>query len=335
MFASLFCLLVGLSPAIPNTVNADATYELKVATQAPAQSMWGRALLEVSEKVEKATNGQVRIKCYANGIQGSEKTVLRKIRVQQLHGAAFLGSGFAQICKDSLVIQLPLLFKSEAEVEKTLEQLSPLLVAQCRKSGYEVLGWPHVGFSYLFSTKSVSKMAELRKAKPWLIENDRLSKELFRAVRVNPVAVSVADVLPGLQSGLLDTVFISPMGLIALQWHTQIRYRFDLAINYSVGVIVVSKRSWRKIPKDLQDKTREIFESVIEELNAKVHRQNREALSALEKRGVKVVSGDGSAREELKQATSQIVNELRGKEFSEEIYEALQKALESVRSGKK
>lgn len=37
-------------------------------------------------------------------------------------------------------------------------------------------------------------------------------------------ALSIADVRTSLQTGLIDTVAISPVAAIVLQWHTQVKY---------------------------------------------------------------------------------------------------------------
>ncbi|MCA8959783.1 MAG: TRAP transporter substrate-binding protein DctP [Planctomycetes bacterium] len=307
------------------------TVEIKLATQAPEQSVWGRAMTEMAAEIDEATEGRVRLKCYANGVQGDEKTVLRKIRVGQLHAAAFIGSGLAQICKDSLALQFPLQFENRTEVDEVLSRVGPLLEKQCQENGYEVLAWPHLGFSYLFSTRPVGSVAELRKAKPWLIENDRLSKELFEALSITPVTVGVTDVLPGLQSGLIDTVFSPPVGLVALQWHTKVKHRVDLAINYSVGVIAVSQRTWKKIPEDLQRTVRDVIQRRVTELNEKVGLQNREALEVLEKRGMKCSAIGEDDRRELREATKRIEAKLRDKEFSGAVLDAVREALQELR----
>lgn len=324
---------LALTLLLSTTLAAD-TFELKIASQAPERSIWGQSFQKMGEDIEEATNGRVRVKTYSNGVQGDEKTVLRKVRVQQLHGAAFIGTGLAQICKDSLALQLPLLFQDAKEVDAVMKEVEPLLAERCAKAGYEVMAWPHLGFSYLLSKNPVGTIKQFRAAKPWLIENDRLTKALFEELRVNPVTVGVTDVLPGLQSGLVDTVFCPPAGMVALQWHTKLAYQLDTPVNYSVGVLALSKRSWKRLPEDLQKIVRKTIVDSIDALNAKVQGQNRDALAAMSKRGIKLVTIDPAARKELVKATESIRKKLRGKEFSPELDAKIHATLKELRASK-
>ena len=88
---------------------------VRLATVAPDRSVWVKAFRDAAADVAKVTEGRVQLKIYAGGVQGDEQTVLRKMRVGQLQGAAFMGQGVRLFCADATVLLLPLMFRSEEQ----------------------------------------------------------------------------------------------------------------------------------------------------------------------------------------------------------------------------
>ena len=77
---------------------------------------------------------------------GDEPDVLRKIRSQQLQGAFFTGYGIGRIFSPARVLEMPFLFKNTNESDHVRKHLMPDIVKGFRDNGFELLGWPEVGF---------------------------------------------------------------------------------------------------------------------------------------------------------------------------------------------
>ena len=67
--------------------------QFKIATVAPDGSAWMREMRAAGDEIKAASEGRVELKFYPGGVMGSDATVLRKIRVGQLQGGAFTGTG--------------------------------------------------------------------------------------------------------------------------------------------------------------------------------------------------------------------------------------------------
>ncbi|HEX9910765.1 MAG TPA: TRAP transporter substrate-binding protein DctP, partial [Desulfatiglandales bacterium] len=70
---------------------------IKFATVAPEGSTWMNTMKELDKTIREKTQGQIAFRVYAGGVAGDELDALRKIRIGQLHSAAFSGVGFGQI----------------------------------------------------------------------------------------------------------------------------------------------------------------------------------------------------------------------------------------------
>ncbi len=324
-------ILLWLSFVVSGVGGNRAKYEFKIAALAPERSVWGNTLKTLAREVGEQTDGQVKLKIYASGVQGDERTVLRRIRVGQLHGAVFIGSGLSIICPDRLALNLPLLFEDEVEAEFVFEEMRPDLEKRCREKGYEVLAWPQMGFSYLFSQEKVRTVDALRRSKPWLMADDPLSRNLYDALQVTPVLLPVSNVLTGLQTGLIRTVFSPPAPLIALQWHSRVKYRLDLRVAYSFGVFVIYKKNWRRLPAKLQGIMRSLFEKRNSELNRKIRRQNLDSLLVIEDEGIKTITAAEQSRREFVLAAELVGEKLVGESFSREALDRVKALVKEYR----
>lgn len=323
----LYFLAALLSISTPSSARDSQRHVFKIATLAPDRSVWMKTYQEIANEVASLTNGVVKFKCYPGGIQGDELTVIRKIRIKQLQGAGFSGTGLSQICPDSTVMQLPLMFNTQEEVDYVFPKMEHYLKSICRENGYEVLGWPSIGFSYLFSKDEIADMSSFRLGKPWLLEDDIVTKSIYDAAGVAGIPTSVGDVLTGLRSGLIHTVFSPPVAIISLQWFSRINYMLDMKLLYSFGTFVLVKEKWDRIPVPFQKKIRDVCARHFATLNEKILDQNQEAVEVLRGKRVRVINPSKKGMSEFKQVSNKVANTLAGKAFSEKSFKLLSSLL--------
>jgi len=84
-------------------------------------------------------------------------------------------------------------------------------------NGYKSMGWAEQGFIYLFSKEPIRNAADLKKGKVWIWEDTPIGRAVFKELGVNAVPLPVTDVLMALQTGMVDTVYSSPLAAIAVQ----------------------------------------------------------------------------------------------------------------------
>ena len=98
---------------------------LKIATAAPEGATWMKVMRAGAEEINQRSEGRVRIKFFAGGVMGNDKSVMRKIRIGQLHGGAFVAGSLEEIAKNVNIFSLPLIFRSYEEVVDILHRLEP------------------------------------------------------------------------------------------------------------------------------------------------------------------------------------------------------------------
>ncbi len=290
MKVSQFALVVSLSLVSFSSalVAAESACVLKMSILAPDGSAWVNEFKSMNEELMKAIDGQVQFKIYPGGIMGDDDVVLRKIRVGQLDGACLTSRGLYKIYPDFRVLTLPGLFRSDSEIDALIQQLAPDLNKTYRDLGFEALGFTGVGFTYMYSQKDIQNTDDLKKSKAWLWENDPVMKALYRAADVTPVSLGVGDVMTALQTGLLDTVFNTPTGILSLQWFTKVSYMSDLPLSYSFGGFLLSEKAWQRVPENLRETVREIVSRHMKNITDQIRIEDQRAIEVIKGRGVQI-----------------------------------------------
>ena len=201
---------------------------------------------------------------------------------------------------------------------------------QAHSRGFEIIGWTNQGFTYCFSKDKIDSLATLSKAKPWMLENDEFCKSFFKCTSITAVPVQVGDVMTGLQSGMIHTVFAPPIGMIIMQWHTRVKYQQNLGLFYSFGAVVVTKKQWNKIPKDLQEVVRKVLLKNITEMNVQIKKQNTDAQKVLSKT-IKLITPTKEAINEFRSITAKVEKDMTNKAFSRKAMKLLKKYLKEYR----
>ncbi len=331
--SSQLTLLITISFLMFSTPGLQAENTIfKVAMIAPERSVWMTTYQSLADEVKAQTGGQVQFKCYPGGVQGDDITVIRKTRIGQLHGAGLTGTGLSLICKESMVLQTPLMFQDTDEFDYVFSKMQERFISECNENGFEVLGWPHLGFSYIFSNDKVADLNSLRGAKPWLLEDDMMSKALYDVASITPVPAQVGDVLTGLRSGLMHTVYGPPSAMISLQWFSRIKYRLDLRLSYSFGAFVVVKKKWDQLSPELRQKVKGICDKKFQELNTNVRSQNQEALAILESKQIVTITPTEQGLNEFNKIVNEVGKKIMGITYSEKTFSIAQSILSEYRT---
>ncbi|MDE1884500.1 MAG: TRAP transporter substrate-binding protein DctP [Xanthomonadaceae bacterium] len=312
---------------------ANAATVIKIATVAPDGTAWMREMRAGAAAVKKDTEGRVEIKYYPGGVMGDEPTVLRKIRIGQLQGGAFTGGELSQVDKDAQIYSLPFLFKTQDEVDKVRTQLDPLLRQSFDKAGFDVAGISGGGFAYLMSVNPIKTKDDLKAAKVWVPQGDRVAEAGFKAGGVTPISLPLADVYTSLQTGLIDTVANTPAGAIAFQWHTKVRHMVDLPITYVVGILVIDNKVFDALSPADQKAVNGDLGAAFARLEKINRDDNAKAEQALQKQGVAIFTPNAAETAAWDAVGADARKQLQADgEITPEMSAALDKALAAARS---
>lgn len=318
MFKAFLPLLILFS------VNSFAAQQIKLAVLVPEGTTWGNSLKKLAKEVEKVTNGDVKFKVYYGGVSGDEPDVLRKVRIGQLHGGIFTGKTLGDIYGDVRAMEIPFTFYGDQKkASKTLSELTPQFNEGLKSKGFVNLGFYEIGMVYVVSSKKISNLNELKGIKIWSWEGDPLVGALLNTLKLVSVPLALPDVLSSLSTGIIDAAYAPPLAILALQWHTKIKYLVDFPTAFSIGALLVSAKAWSKIKADQQQKILAVAEKYVKEANIKSVGESETARQQLKKSGVEFVSFPEADYKQAASVRSQVVEKLKGKYISAKIIQEL------------
>lgn len=305
---------------------------LKIATLSPEGSVWMQKMEQGAKEIALKTDNRVKIKYYPGGVMGDDKAVLRKIRIGQLHGGAVVGGSLSQFYKDNQIYSLPLIFKSFEEVDYVRKQLDQRIIDGLEKGGFVTFGIAEGGFAYVMSTVPIRSIEDMRRQKVWVPDNDETVLEAVTAFGITPIPLSIADVMAGLQTGLINTVTTPPIGAIALQWHTQIKYVMDVPFLYIYGVLAIDRKAFSKLSPDDQKIFREIMGRIFRELDRLNREDNVKAMEVLRRQGIEFIKPSAEPLAKWYQTAAKVPKQLiKAGKLSPEMVNSLETLLKEYR----
>jgi TRAP-type C4-dicarboxylate transport system substrate-binding protein len=320
---------------IPHAHGAEKDLLIKIATLEPEGSSWMKTFNLLNSEVMKKTNNRVQFRIYPGGSLGDEMDILRKMKIGQIQGAALSSGGLSVLFKDVDVFQVPFLFRNYGEVDAVLKKMDSHFRKGFEESGYVLLGWSEAGFVYLMSTLPVSSVADLKKAKVWIWEDSPMSESIFNEAGVKAVPLSVPDVLVGLQTGMVDVVYVPPTYAISFQWFTKIKYLTDVPLVYLAGGIVVRKDTFQSIPPSDQTFIMGSSQNYLDQLKNVTRKENQEAIKVMVKQGVKIITPSADQVDEFKKLSNKAMRRLGNQSFSQNVLDEVTSILEDYRRREK
>jgi len=278
----LLPLIMVMSPIYAKTI--------KIATISPDGTLWMNEMRAGAKEIKEKTQGRVILKFYPGGVMGSDENVLRKIHIGQLQGGAVTTGSLTGAYPDIDIYSLPYLFSSLEQVSYVREKMDQFLLDELEKNGFVSFGFGEGGFTYMMSDSSLYTVEDVRKQKVWIPGGNKVGEAVFSSADISPVTLPLSDVLTGLQTGLVDTVITSPIGAIALQWHTRVKYVIDVPLTYVAAMLVIDKKAFSKIKKEDQSIVREVMTSAFKRIDAANRRDNQAAQQALKQQGIEYIS---------------------------------------------
>jgi TRAP-type C4-dicarboxylate transport system substrate-binding protein len=154
----------------------------------------------------------------------------------------------------------------------------------------------------------------------------------MKSLGYQPVVLEVADILPGLQTGMVSAVPSTPFWALTLQFYTQANHMLDMPWAPLVGAVVVTRKIWDSMSAAGQKTLREAGEAAGIELRALSRREDELAVQAMKKRGLKVQAMTPELEAEWHLVAAQLYPMIRGRLVPADQFDEVQRVLAQYRS---
>lgn len=262
---------------------------IKVALITPEGSAWTQMLHQMADEVTKKTNREVQFKIYAGGVSGDELDVIRKMQANRIHAAGFSGVGLGVILPKIRILEAPLMYKHEGEIDWVKEQLFEEFAKDLYQHGYVLLGFAEAGFVYIFSKSDIAAPGWRTRTRMWAWKGDPVAETFLNMLDIKTYPLSLTDVNTGLETGMIDSFYSPPLAAVAFQWHAKIRYVLNYPVVNSTGALILKKDIFDRISPENQILLKTTAKAWCDKLIQATRKDNREALTVMKETGITFV----------------------------------------------
>jgi TRAP-type transport system periplasmic protein len=331
-------LLAAFPVAVAPALILAAPGEIKLATLAPANTSWHKALLDMGSTWNKDTAGRVTLTVYPGGIQGDESTTVKKMRpgIDTLQASFLTAAGLAELDESFNVFAMPFFFESDDEEMAVERKLTPLLEQKLQAKGFHLLGFGTGGWVQVFSKKPLRTLADVKNAKLFTTKGADSWVQWYVANGFHPVALLPSDIPAQLKlsTGLIDTAANPPYLALSLQFFRDAKYMLDLHIAPLTGAMIISNAAWNRISAEDRPKVTAAAQALEKRVRAEAPALDAESVKQMVARGLQVTTLDARAASEFRSAANQLVSTMRGSMVPADVYDMAAHERDAIRKSK-
>ena len=248
-FAAAMALAGWTAPASAQTASP-ITMKLSTATVNDTQTEW---LNRFAAAVEKNSGGRIKGEVYANSQLGS---IPRQIEGTQFNAIqVWCGPPEFLVGVDERyeALSAPGEFTSRAQYNKSIQDpaIRDMILGLGANKGLVGGGIFSIGPSWILTKKPISTLGDLSGLKIRVLASP-FQLELIKRMGGSPVAMTLADVLPGLQQGTIDGSLTTITQYTTLHMVDAAKYVTQTGQPYVSSISVISKKWLDGLPPDLQ-----------------------------------------------------------------------------------
>jgi TRAP-type transport system periplasmic protein len=222
--------------------------DVKFGTIAPSGTPWSDSLEEIKTRVANESKGNIKIKIYLGGQLGGELEIMQKIRRGNIEGGGLTCAAMASIIPELDLLEVPYLFESSEEADFILDNylLAPFTKLFAAK-GFVMVTWAENGWRSIGHKKKLIKTPADLKGVKIRSQESKVHLAFWKKMQASPVAIATPEVLPALQTGVVEAFDNTPLFTLAAEWQTAIKFYTVTNHIYQPGAIIYSKKFWDKI----------------------------------------------------------------------------------------
>jgi TRAP-type transport system periplasmic protein len=312
---------------------ADKTYELKIATVAPAGTPWAQLLERYKRNVEKESKGRIEVKIYLGGSMGDENAAVRRVAVGRLEGVGASTGAVATLVPELNVVEIPFMFRDAREADYILDRVLLEPMEELFRERNLVLGfWSENGFRHFGSNFKITRPEDLR-GKRMRSQETFVHLQMWRELRSSPQAIPTTEVITALRTGAVDGFDQALLFAIAASWYRSVSHMTLSSHIYQPAVIAFNKEWFDGLPEDLQKVLIVEGRKIVRQGRAAIRKINPELEAIIRDSGVEMHTLTAAERKRFEASTAKVRGQFRARQGKKaaEILDMVERGLEQYR----
>jgi TRAP-type C4-dicarboxylate transport system substrate-binding protein len=269
LLGAMCAMLIGtaaLTALAPRAHAQGKTYVMKLSTATvnDTQHEWLRRFVAA---VEKDSDGRIKGEIYPASQLGAIPRQIEGVQFGSIQ--AWIGPPEFLVGVDERyeALSAPGLFTSEEQMVRVIQDppVRDMILGLGANKGLIGIGLIPIGPSSIIARKPVRHLAEFKGMKIRVLASP-FQLEMIKRMDASPVAMTLADVLPGLQQGAIDGSLSTITVYTTMQFQDAAKYVTETQQPFLVSIIEMSKKWFETLPADLQKIVREDAQKVSQDV---------------------------------------------------------------------
>jgi len=305
---------------------------IKLASMVPENTEWGQMVTKLSAEWSRVTNDEVKLQVFANGTQGSEDEVLRKLNMNTIQAAILTSFGLNKIAPEILALSCPFLVRNDAELNEVLRNVKGDFEARINSKDYFSLALVKGGWVKIFSRNPVYVPADLKRQKLGSVKSEPEMARTFRSMGYQVVEVDTNRMLIALNGGTVDTIYMSPIYVAGSQLFGVAKNMASINVAPFMGGVVMNKHAWESIPAQHRNALINVTRRLGTELEASLLKLEAETIRQMKNNGLREIAINTQQMQEWYDDIAKVVPSLLGGTFDRAMYNKIDGIVKTYRS---
>jgi TRAP-type transport system periplasmic protein len=298
-----------------------AEFDLVEAHTTPPDHPYTLGMIRYAKLVQERTKGRVAIQVHHSRELGDERQVVEGLQLGTIHLTVSSTGPLGGFVPEMNVVDLPFLFRDADHAYRVLDgEIGRELLTRFDQVGIKGLAFWENGFRHITSAKKpIREPGDLKSLKIRVMEN-RVHQAAFRQLGADATPMAWGEVFTSLQQGLLDAQE-NPIPIIYTFKLNEVQKYLSLTAHvYSPAPLLMSRKSWDRLPPDLQKIMLDTAREVARYERSLNSEQEQKELGELRAKGMTVIENPDRAafREAMRPVFEQFQNQF-GKDLVQRI----------------
>ncbi len=273
-----------------------AQTEVRLASVAPEGTPWIDSMTRYRDAVAANSDGSLAVQLYPSGQLGDELQTLAQIRRGRIEGGFVSSAALAGVVPEVAMVETPFLWTDAEELDAVIDgalfdAFQPLFAER----DLILVDLLEVGWVHILANRPVILPEDARDLRPRAIET-AASQGFWRRLDANAVALPYTDVLPSLQTGLVNGTDNELVSIFFSEFFTAAPHLTLTYHSYNFGALVLSKRWFDSLPPEEQAALMKTPEGERARSRDEVRGLQEWILSQMGEAGVSIVELDDAQR---------------------------------------
>ncbi len=159
-------------------------------------------------------------------------------------------------------------------------------------------------------------------------------QEIMKSLGYTPVPLEPTDILPSIQTGMINVVPSTPYFALASQIYNSAQHMLEINWAPIVGAFVITKKSWDEMTPEMQRALKASSDKAGVVIRMQARKEVEEAVDAMKKRGLQVNKPNAVQMKEWQTLSESLYPRIRGKMVPADTFDEVFMHLKTYRNQK-